>query len=173
MLDSTDITKIQFNATTPLFGYSRGTLAFEWAGELLSTYVPDVKIAGAIGGLPINITQTFSLLDGASNSGLIVGILNRIGNAFPPIAEYIEVHLNPEFKPEYDLAMTTCAANVYNSCDGYVSQLPDQGISAFFGNGFSVVLEFAELLDTVCYGPRRGPRVPDVCVPRNKIYHSW
>ncbi|GMF71771.1 lipase [Aspergillus flavus] len=162
VLNSTDITGIQSNATTTLFGYSGGASASEWAGELQASYAPDVNIAGAaIGGLPVNATQAFPTIDGTSNSGLLVGGLNGIANAFPPIAEYIEEHLKPEFKSEFDLAMTMCAASVFNSSDGYVPQLADKNISAFFDNGWAVVSEFAELLDTVWVMGQHGvPEFP-------------
>ncbi|KAE8345582.1 hypothetical protein BDV24DRAFT_178284 [Aspergillus arachidicola] len=162
VLNSTKITGIQSNATTTLFGYSGGASASEWAGELQSSYAPDVKIAGAaIGGLPVNVTEAFPIMDGTSNSGLLVGGLNGIANAFPPIAEYIEEHLKPEFKSEFDLAMTMCAASVFNSSDGYVPQLADKNISAFFDNGWAVVSEFAELLDPVWVMGQHGvPEFP-------------
>ncbi|OGM47913.1 lipase [Aspergillus bombycis] len=157
-----NITGIESNATTTLFGYSGGAIASEWAGELHSSYAPDVKIAGAaIGGLPVNATQAFSTLDGTSNSGLLVGGLNGLANAFPSIAQYIKEHLKPEFKSDYDLPMKKCAASVFNSSDGYVSQLADKNISAFFDNGWSVVSEFAEILDSVYVMGQHGvPEFP-------------
>jgi hypothetical protein len=63
---------------TIAWGYSQGGQAVGWAGELQSSYAPNVKLLGvAAGGVPGNL-QAFGAFSGASvGSGL--GIISAIG----------------------------------------------------------------------------------------------
>ncbi|KAE8395922.1 secretory lipase-domain-containing protein [Aspergillus alliaceus] len=160
VLSSTDVTGMNSAAKTTLFGYSGGAFASEWAGELQSSYAPDVKIAGAaIGGVPVNNTKSFFTIDGTKHSGLLVGGLNGVANAFPPVARYIKDHLRPEYEPLFNLAKATCIASIFDPAYGYVPQLANKTISAFFDNGWSLVDEFAPLLDSIFVMGQHG--VPD------------
>ncbi|KAE8355931.1 secretory lipase-domain-containing protein [Aspergillus coremiiformis] len=162
VLSSTDMTGITSTAKTTLFGYSGGALAAEWAGELQSSYAPDLTIAGAaIGGVPVNITNALFTLDGTEHAGLIAGALVGVANAFPSFAQHVEHHLKPEFQQLFCLPKTTCAADVFNSSYGYVAQLANKHISTFFDNGWSPVTEYGRLMNSVCAMGQRGvPRFP-------------
>ncbi|MGO9490173.1 MAG: lipase family protein [Solirubrobacteraceae bacterium] len=69
---------------TYAWGYSQGGQAVGWAGELQSSYAPNVKLSGIVaGGVPANL-QEFGAFSGASvGSGL--GIISAIGleSAYP------------------------------------------------------------------------------------------
>ncbi|KAF7588585.1 hypothetical protein BBP40_005504 [Aspergillus hancockii] len=162
VLNSTDITGIKSTATTTLFGYSGGATAVEWAGELRSSYAPHVRIAGAsFGGLGANLTKGFSVLDGTASSGLLVGGLQGVANAFPSVAQYIQEHLKPEYKTLFDLPKEICASTVSNLTDGYVPQLANKNISMFFDNGWSIERDFARLFDSIFVTGQHGtPNFP-------------
>jgi hypothetical protein len=162
VLNATNLTGIPSTAITTLFGYSGGATATEWAGELQSSYAPDVQIAGAsLGGLASNVTKGFSVLDGTPSSGLLVGGLRGISNAFPFVAKYLDEHLKPGHRTLFDLPKVLCIGSVANTSDGYVAQLANKNISSFFDNGWGVIHEFRRLFDSIFVEGQHGvPRFP-------------
>jgi hypothetical protein len=71
---------------TYAWGYSQGGQAVGWAGELQSSYAPNVKLSGiAAGGVPANL-QEFGAFSGPSTASAL-GILSAIGleSAYPEL----------------------------------------------------------------------------------------
>jgi hypothetical protein len=63
---------------TYAWGYSQGGQAVGWAGELQSTYAPNVKLSGvAAGGVPANLREFGAFTGPSTSSGL--NILSAIG----------------------------------------------------------------------------------------------
>ena len=67
-----------------LFGYSGGSIAGEWAGELAPSYAPELNIVGtAIGGVPVHLAHNLTYVNGSQTwSGVIPAVLVSLGRAF-------------------------------------------------------------------------------------------
>jgi hypothetical protein len=71
---------------TYAWGYSQGGQAVGWAGELQSSYAPNVKLSGIVaGGVPANLLEFGAFSGDSVGSGL--GILSAIGleSAYPEL----------------------------------------------------------------------------------------
>ncbi len=101
---------------TYAWGYSQGGQAVGWAGEIQSTYAPNVKLSGvAAGGVPANL-QAFGAFSGQSvGSGL--GIISAIGlqSAYP---ELNLGTLTPAGEKAVEDALTECATELITTLNG-------------------------------------------------------
>jgi dienelactone hydrolase len=67
-----------------VWGYSQGGQSAAWAAELLSTYAPDVKVAGvAAGGIPANFRQAALALDGNVGASFLASGINGLVAQYP------------------------------------------------------------------------------------------
>ena len=101
---------------TYAWGYSQGGQAVGWAGELQSSYAPNVKLSGiAAGGVPANL-QAFGAFSGQSvGSGL--GIISAIGLE----AAYPELNLGtltPAGVKAVEDALSECATELITTLNG-------------------------------------------------------
>jgi Secretory lipase len=101
---------------TYAWGYSQGGQAVGWAGELQSTYAPNVKLSGiAAGGVPANLAE-FGAFSGASvGSGL--GIISAIGLG----AAYPELKLGtltPAGEKAVGEALSECVTELLSTLNG-------------------------------------------------------
>jgi hypothetical protein len=73
-------------SSTPaaMVGYSGGSIATEWAGELAPGYAPDLHIvAVAAGGVPADFAHNLAYVDGSNDwAGVIPAMLVSLGRAF-------------------------------------------------------------------------------------------
>ncbi|KAI5970336.1 hypothetical protein CANMA_000689 [Candida margitis] len=77
-------TFINKEAHFAMLGYSGGAFASAWAAILQPQYAPELKIVGAaLGGLIVNISALVENVDGGPYAGLVVNILNGLGNEYP------------------------------------------------------------------------------------------
>jgi Secretory lipase len=101
---------------TYAWGYSQGGQAVGWAGELQSTYAPNVKLSGmADGGVPANLREFGAFSGPNTTSGL--GILSAIGLG----AAYPELKLGtltPAGEAAVGLALTNCVTELITKLNG-------------------------------------------------------
>lgn len=77
-------TFINKDAHFAMLGYSGGALASAWTAILHPQYAPELKIVGAaMGGTITNISALVETVDGGPYAGLVVNILNGLGNEYP------------------------------------------------------------------------------------------
>lgn len=78
------------NTRYAMWGYSGGSIASEWAGELQAQYAPELNFSGmAIGGVVPNVTTVFYNIDGGPNAGLIPIALVGFTTQDPEAREYL------------------------------------------------------------------------------------
>jgi hypothetical protein len=71
---------------TYAWGYSQGGQAVGWAGELQSSYAPNVKLSGvAAGGVPANLREFGAFTGPSTSSGLEILSAIGLGAAYPEI----------------------------------------------------------------------------------------
>jgi Secretory lipase len=101
---------------TYAWGYSQGGQAVGWAGELQSSYAPNVKLSGvAVGGVPANL-QEFGAFSGPSTSSGL-GIISAIGLQ----AAYPELKLGtltPAGEKAVAIALSVCATELLTDLNG-------------------------------------------------------
>lgn len=101
---------------TYAWGYSQGGQAVGWAGEIQSTYAPNVKLSGiADGGVPANLREFGAFSGPSTTSGL--GILSAIGLG----AAYPELKLGtltPAGEAAVGLALTNCVTELITKLNG-------------------------------------------------------
>lgn len=77
-------TFINRDAHFAMLGYSGGAFASAWTAILQPQYAPELKIVGAaMGGTIANISAMVETVDGGPYAGLVVNILNGLGNEYP------------------------------------------------------------------------------------------
>ena len=77
-------TFINRDAHFAMLGYSGGAFASAWTAILQPQYGPELKIVGAaMGGTIANISAMVETVDGGPYAGLVVNILNGLGNEYP------------------------------------------------------------------------------------------
>ena len=67
-----------------MLGYSGGSIATEWAGELAPSYAPSLHIVGqADGGVPVDFAHNLTYINGDQDwAGVIPAVLVSLGRAF-------------------------------------------------------------------------------------------
>lgn len=149
VLRSGSLTGISPLASNVMMGYSGGGFASEWAAEYHQRYAPDLAIAGAaIGGLPTNISKVVFAVNEAANAGLIPAALLGIAGTYPPFESYLKQHLTHNVSA-FEIPLTECASDLFDSSYGYHAALLDADISSFFDNGFGIVTDQSPLLDEI------------------------
>ncbi len=101
---------------TYAWGYSQGGQAVGWAGELQSSYAPNVKLAGiAAGGVPANLQEFGSFAGASVGSGL--GIISAIGleSAYPELKLGTLTPVGEEAVVE---ALSECATELITTLNG-------------------------------------------------------
>ncbi len=101
---------------TYAWGYSQGGQAVSWAGELQSSYAPNVKLSGvAAGGVPANL-QEFGAFTGPSTSSALE-ILSAIGleSAYPELKLGT---LTPAGEKAVGAALSECVTELLTSLKG-------------------------------------------------------
>ena len=101
---------------TYAWGYSQGGQAVGWAGEIQSTYAPNVKLSGmADGGVPANLREFGAFSGPSTTSGL--GILSAIGLE----AAYPELKLGtltPAGEAAVGAALSNCVIELLTKLNG-------------------------------------------------------
>ena len=101
---------------TYAWGYSQGGQAVSWAGELQSSYAPNVKLSGiAAGGVPANLRE-FGAFSGPSTASAL-GVLSAIGLE----AAYPELKLGtltPAGEKAVAAALSECVTELLTTLKG-------------------------------------------------------
>jgi hypothetical protein len=97
-----------------IWGYSGGALASGWASELQPSYAPELNIAGiAEGGLPVSPAHILNNINGGPFSGIAMGGIAGISQAYPQMAAFLDSNLTPAGKAAFAIAASQC--NVQNA----------------------------------------------------------
>lgn len=97
-LKSTSITGLKNDSIVSLWGYSGGSLATGWAGELQSSYAPELssQIVGiAVGGFVVNITAVALNVNGGIDAGFVPAGIMGLASAYPDMAAELNSYLTP------------------------------------------------------------------------------
>lgn len=87
VLKSTDITGVASNARVALWGYSGGSIATGWAGELQPKYAPELDIAAiAVGGFVANLSAVMYNINEGPNAGYIPAVMLGILTQYPELS---------------------------------------------------------------------------------------
>ncbi|KAI5970166.1 hypothetical protein CANMA_000777 [Candida margitis] len=123
-LKSGNLTGIDANAETLLWGYSGGSLASGWAAAIQNEYAPELSknlLGAALGGFVTNITATAEAVDSGPFAGIISNALAGIGNEYPDFKNYLLKKVSPLLSITYQLGNTHCLLD---------------GVIAYFGKSF-------------------------------------
>ncbi|CAO3642783.1 unnamed protein product [Cunninghamella blakesleeana] len=113
VLSSTNTTKLQADAKVQMWGYSGGSLASGWAAQLQPSYAPELAIVGAVlGGTPVNINATFSIVDGTPYTGLITSGIIGLTQQYPEFNNYIDQVILPSKKSTFEASKKKCTAEL-------------------------------------------------------------
>jgi triacylglycerol lipase len=145
-LKSNDITGLSPGAKTVMFGYSGGGFATAWATEFHASYSPNLSIVGAaIGGLPINIKNTYTNVNNGNFSELSVLATLGLMSAFPELDEYVREHLTEDAKEAFLYPLKRCS-----SWEPIPEpSLINANITSFFDNGDQFLDEFNHVVEHV------------------------
>jgi hypothetical protein len=83
---SLNIPSVGFSSTSQvgIWGYSQGGQTAAWAGELLSSYAPELKVVGvAAGGVPADFPRTSHYLDGNIGFAFLASAVSGLGTQYP------------------------------------------------------------------------------------------
>jgi dienelactone hydrolase len=83
---ATSIPSVGFTAASKvaIWGFSQGGQTAAWAGELLSTYAPAMKVVGvAAGGIPGDFPATAPYLDGNIGFAFLASAVSGLGTQYP------------------------------------------------------------------------------------------
>lgn len=128
-LHSRNVTGVDTDATTVIAGYSGGGQASAWAAELLSTYAPELRIAGALlGGLTPNITNVLLDVSGTAYAGLAPVGLRGLSAQLPDLRRYLEERLVPANASMFNGACAQCI-------DAELEQFEGRDILGYFEDG--------------------------------------
>ncbi|KAI5965106.1 hypothetical protein KGF57_000899 [Candida theae] len=123
-LKSGNLTGVDPNAQTLLWGYSGGSLASGWAAAIQNDYAPELSknlIGAALGGFVTNITATAEAVDSGPFAGIISNALAGIGNEYPSFKNFLLQKVSPLLSVTYQMGDTHCLLD---------------GVIAYFGNSF-------------------------------------
>ncbi|KAH7020523.1 lipase [Ilyonectria destructans] len=98
--------------TTPMWGYSGGTIATEAAAEFQSHYAPELELAGTVlGGLVDDISADFDNLNKSPIACTLVAVLLGLTAQYPEAKACRERQLLPKTKDEFLSARHTSFAD--------------------------------------------------------------
>jgi len=101
---------------TYAWGYSQGGQAVGWAGELQSTYAPNVKLSGmADGGVPANLREFGAFSGPSTTSGLAILSAIGLGAAYPELKLGT---LTPAGEAAVGAALTECVTELLTKLNG-------------------------------------------------------
>lgn len=187
-LNSQNITGINPDADTVLWGYSGGSLASGWAAAMQPTYAPDLapNLKGvAVGGWVTNITATITSVSGGLFAGLGPNGMAGLSNEYPELATFLEGAMYEDkyqkFLKAHDLCLLPSIAEfLFN--DFF------EGDDRYFIDGVSVLNEspVAEIIEANTLGLNNSimPQIPvfvyhgniDTIVPFDqavRVYDVW
>lgn len=110
-LQTNNITGIQSDAQTVMWGYSGGSLATGWAAALQPEYAPELKenlIGAAVGGFLTNLTSSLVLLDGSLFVGLDFAGMNGLANEYPELDAIYKLEMTSEKYKDFLFARNAC-----------------------------------------------------------------
>ena len=85
-----------------MWGYSGGTIASEWAAELVTKYAPELKFSGmAIGGTVANLTASLETINGGTFASLVASALIGLSRQNPAANQFLMQHLIPATKDQF------------------------------------------------------------------------
>lgn len=109
---ATAIPSVGISATAPvgIWGFSQGGQSAAWAAEVLSTYAPDLKVAGvAAGGVPANFIAAAHFLDGNLGAAFLASGVAGLGVQYPgTIGKNFNLLASAEGKAEIAKLKTEC-----------------------------------------------------------------
>ena len=104
---------ISSRATKVMWGYSGGSITSSAAAERLSSYAPELEVAGAaIGGTAPNITNVISTVNNGTFAGLIPAGVLGLAHEYPSIDALVRKQLKPETASKFRLAENACLGTV-------------------------------------------------------------
>ncbi|KAH8900688.1 LIP-domain-containing protein [Thozetella sp. PMI_491] len=143
-----------------LWGYSGGSLASGWAGELQATYAPELGsrfVGMAVGGMPLKVEDVLDNINGSPASGLIPEGLLGITALFPDARADLLARLRPSSAPAFLAALNMSISQAFVTYAG-------QNISDYFINGAADMYarSFTDLFASQAEMGSNGmaPRVP-------------
>jgi Secretory lipase len=102
-----------------IWGYSQGGQAAAWAGELLGSYAPELKVvAVAAGGIPADFKASAANLDGNVGAGFMVAGLVGLATQYPAQLPLNEL-LNAEGQAAVAQVRSQC---IFQSLFGFMNQ---------------------------------------------------
>ncbi|GFF30602.1 lipase 10 [Aspergillus udagawae] len=160
---SGDITGIDKDAESVLFGYSGGGYASEWAVEFHHDYALDVNIIGAaIGGPPPNIMKTYRQVNGILST-LNVWAMLGVMNAIDDINEWMDGDLKDEHREKFLGARQRCSEP-----EDKPPKIPTwANINNWFKNGDEFLTRFESKLTEIGV---MGNRITDETAPKFPLY---
>lgn len=113
-LNSKNITGIDSNADTVMWGYSGGAIPTSWAAAFHPTYAPDLtpNLKGAaFGGWVNNVTASAKSMDKSVYAGLAAAAIAGISNQYPKFYDIIQQELYPEKHDDFMRVYDNCLTN--------------------------------------------------------------
>ncbi|QLY33091.1 lipase family protein [Nocardia huaxiensis] len=99
-----------------LWGYSGGGVATSWAAEVQPAYAPELNIAGAAIGAPVqDFGAAMRSADGRYTAGLIPIGMAAMAKDSPEFAEHLDRHLSPLGRAEVAAAALNCTATTVSA----------------------------------------------------------
>ncbi|KAB8360556.1 hypothetical protein FH972_024296 [Carpinus fangiana] len=119
--NSGSFSRINSSYRVALAGYSGGSLATEWAGELLASYAPSLSasiVGVAAGGIPVNLNNSITLVNGPTSDNsrpvcLIPNALQGLASTYPAFASYLNSNLIPSKIGAFNYSQNSCNDNAY------------------------------------------------------------
>ncbi|EAW17367.1 putative lipase [Aspergillus fischeri NRRL 181] len=160
---SGEITGIDKDAETVLFGYSGGGYASEWAVEFHHDYASDVNIIGAaIGGPPPNIMKTYKHVNGKLST-LNVWAMLGVMNAIRDIDIWMRGDLKDEHREKFLGALQRCSEP-----EDKPPKIPTwANINNWFKNGDEFLTKFESNLTEIGV---MGNRITETTAPKFPLY---
>ncbi|KAI3406855.2 hypothetical protein KGF56_000316 [Candida oxycetoniae] len=125
-------TFISQDASFAMMGYSGGAFASAWAAILQPKYAPELKLVGAaLGGTIANISALIRKVDGGPYAGLVVNILNGLGNEYKKFKLALHVY-GPSLKSYCLFSAATHYFGTSFNKDVYQDILEDKTINSIF-----------------------------------------
>lgn len=187
-LSSENITGINADADTILWGYSGGSLASGWAASLQPSYAPELAsnlLGVALGGWVTNITATITSVSGGLFAGLGATGMAGLSNEYPALHDFLKGAMPEDKYEKFSKAYSMCLV------DALVEFAGDdwfEGSDKYFTDGLLVLSQeptYSTILNnTLGLIPEDMPQIPvfvyhgtiDTIVPYNqaeRVYDIW
>ena len=94
-------------------GYSGGAIAGGWAAALHDSYAPELNVAGwAIGGTPVNLTDTVYGLSGGLFAGLSAAGIAGLVDSYPDVNKYVGSVITQDGNTALQYTREHCMADI-------------------------------------------------------------